>query len=87
MVTTIQKWGNGNGVRIPKSILDELHLSTHDQVDMQVTGDCLTITKVKHHHKTYEERMSAFYGVPMEQIERIQQDEVDSGSAMGEEIW
>ena len=39
-------------------------------------------------HRTLEERLSAFYGKPIEQIERDETDEeVDWGSPVGEEYW
>lgn len=34
MSTTIQKWGNSQGIRIPKSILDILHWKEDEEVEL-----------------------------------------------------
>lgn len=41
----------------------------------------------EHRHKTLEERLTAFYGVPVEQLERTEQPEYDWGGEAGEEEW
>ena len=87
MVGTIQKWGNSNGLRFPKPVLDALGLSTNDQVEIEVVGDSLTIRKAAHKHKTYEQRMIEFYGMPMDKIEQVQQEEIDCGTPVGDEVW
>jgi antitoxin MazE len=87
MVGTIQKWGNSNGLRFPKSIMDALGLSTNDQVELEIVGDNLTIRKAAAKHKTYEQRMTEFYGMPISKIEQIQQEEIDCGAPMGDEVW
>ena len=38
MTVTIQKWGNSQGIRIPKYILDELTWSENETVDLTVEG-------------------------------------------------
>ena len=38
-------------------------------------------------HKTLEERLTAFYGKPIEQIGRIPSEEMEWGKAEGSEAW
>lgn len=88
MYTTIQKWGNSQGIRLPKVLLEALSIQENDRVELLQTEDTITIRKAPPAgHKTLEERLIAFYGKPVEKIERLQTPEVDWGKAEGDEIW
>lgn len=88
MYATIQKWGNSHGLRIPKTLLDALSIRENDRVELTQTGDGITIKKaVAAPHRTLEERLTAFYGKPLEEIGRIQGEEIDWGKAEGSEAW
>ena len=71
MYATIQKWGNSQGLRIPKALLDAVGLKEHDRVELV----------------QMEERLTAFYGKPIDQIDRIEAEELDWGKAEGSEAW
>lgn len=88
MYATIQKWGNSNGLRIPKALLEALGIRENDRVELTQANDTITIRKAAAApHKTLEERLTAFYGKPVEEIDRIQNEEIDWGSAEGSEVW
>jgi len=88
MYATIQKWGNSHGLRIPKTLLDALSIRENDRVELIQTGDGITIKKaVAAPHRTLEERLTAFYGKSLEEIGRIQSEEIDWGKAEGSEAW
>lgn len=88
MYATIQKWGNSHGLRLPKSLLDAIGVQTNDRVELIQTGDTVTIKKVvAQTHRTLEERLTAFYGKPIEEIQRISDGEAEWGKAQGDEIW
>jgi antitoxin MazE len=88
MYATIQKWGNSNALRIPKVLLDALSIRENDRVELTQNGEAITIKKVATvPHKTLEERLTAFYGKPVEEIGRIQSEEIDWGNAEGREVW
>ena len=71
MYATVQRWGNSQGIRIPKALLESLGIRENDRVELTQTGDSITLRKaVSVPHKTLEERLTAFYGVPVEQLER-----------------
>lgn len=47
MTTTIQKWGNSQGVRIPKILLDSINWSENEEVSINIEEDKLVIEKAK----------------------------------------
>lgn len=88
MYATIQKWGNSNGLRVPKVLLDAIGLKENDRVELIQNNDSIMIKKASPaQHKTLEERLTSFYGKPVEQLERIQSEEIDWGKSEGREIW
>lgn len=48
MLTTISKWGNSLGVRIPKNILIASGIREQDDVMISVDGNRIIITKAMH---------------------------------------
>lgn len=88
MYATVQKWGNSQGLRIPKALLEALGIRENDRVELTQAGDTITVRKaISTPHKTLEERLTAFYGVPVEQLSRIENHELDYGNPEGNEIW
>lgn len=59
MYTTIQKWGNSQAVRIPKAVLETLHLHENDAVEIKVQDGNLVIVPVKK-HRTMQERIAEY---------------------------
>lgn len=80
MTTTIQKWGNSQGVRIPKILLDTVKWSDNEQIMIVVDDGKLIIEKAKNKRKNIKELFADFKG----EYEPI---EVDWGNPEGEEIW
>ncbi len=88
MYATVQKWGNSQGLRIPKALLEALGLRENDRVELTQNGDTITVRKAATMpHKTLEERLTAFYGVPIEQGPRTESHELDWGRPEGGEVW
>lgn len=86
--TKIQKWGNSQGLRIPKSLLDSIGLQENDNVQLIQAEDGIQIRKAAPARSSLEERLTAFYGKPVEEIGRIEGDhEYDWGEARGAEQW
>jgi len=81
MNAIIQKWGNSQGIRIPKSILETALFKPNDTVDIIAEDNKIIIKKVVHKkHITLEERLKDFNG-------EYTFEEVDWGKPMGNEIW
>ena len=77
--TTIQKWGNSHGIRIPKQLLEALDLRESDKVEIERQQDAIVIRKAGIRHRTLEERLAGFEG-PYEFTEW------DTGTPVGNEV-
>ena len=80
MTTTIQKWGNSQGVRIPKVLLDSVKWSDNEQITIVVDNGKLIIEKAKTKRKNIKELFADYKG-------DYKPIEVDWGDPEGEEIW
>ena len=89
MYATIQRWGNSQGLRIPKTLLDAIGLRENDRVELIQAEDSIQIKKpATAQHRSLEERLTAFYGKGIDEIGRIETEpEVDWGKPEGAEIW
>lgn len=79
MTIKIQKWGNSQGIRIPKVILDELNISEKDELEIKVEDNKILIEKIEQ-RKNIKELFHGFDG-------EYKSVDVDWGDAVGEEIW
>ena len=81
MTTTIQKWGNSQGVRIPKILLDSINWSENEEVSINIEEDKLVIEKAKtQNRKNIKELFKDYKG-------EYKHKEIDWGEPEGEEIW
>ena len=82
MVTRVQKWGNSQGLRLAKQVLEDAHISVGDDVDVTVRDGAITIAPIKRVRGKRSLR---------ELVSRIPKDyeagEVDWGNAIGREVW
>jgi antitoxin MazE len=63
LTATITKWGNSQGIRLPKTILEAINWTPNDTVEIVQENNCLIISKaVCKKHKTTAERLSDFAG-------------------------
>ena len=62
MRTTIVKWGNSQGIRLPKAFLQNIQLAENDPVEVLLEEDKIIIKKIKTSaHKTIQQRLDDFY--------------------------
>ena len=47
MPTKIQRWGNSQGVRVPKDVLAEARLEVGDVVDVRAVDGAIVVTKLR----------------------------------------
>jgi len=94
MTTTIQKWGNSQGIRLPKFVLEQLGFSENEEVELIVREEDVLIKKATEikKHKTLEQRLVDFYGKDIDTILKehandYQATEIDWGKPMGDELW
>lgn len=81
MQTTIQKWGNSQGIRIPKGFLDALGMMENDLVELSRVDDNIVISKVKEKKElTLDDIFKDYDG-------EYVAEEFDWGSPSGKEVW
>lgn len=74
----IRPWGNSQGIRIPKSILEKLNIGISDTLQLDVKDNEIILKKA-FKHKTFEERVEEYNG-------EISVYDFDWGQPMGKEI-
>ena len=79
MLSTIQKWGNSQGIRIPKVILDSVQWKENEEVALTAENGKIIIEKAKK-RKTIVELFEGYKG-------DYQPEEIDWGSPRGDEVW
>jgi antitoxin MazE len=79
MLAKVQKWGNSQGLRLPKHVLEASDIALGDQVEITVQADQIVITKAKRRFELAElvARMPKGY----------QAEEVSLGPPVGKEAW
>ena len=79
MITKLQQWGNSQGIRIPKVILDEVKWNKDEDVVIVVCDEKLIIEKAKKKKNIKE----IFEGYEEDYIP----EEIDWGKKEGKERW
>ena len=80
MQAQIKTWGNSQGIRIPKEVLQEASFSVDDVLDVKVSNGMIMLVK-PYRHRTLEERAAEYGG-------KLKLDgEFDWGEPVGREIW
>ena len=79
MNITLQKWGNSQGIRIPKVILDAMNWSENEPLVISAESDRLVIEKAQK-RKNIVELFASFDG-------GYTPEEIDWGEPRGNEIW
>lgn len=81
MTTTIVKWGNSQGVRIPKPLLENIGLAENDAVELVLEQDRIVIKKADTKKRlTLAELFEGYTCAYAPQ-------EVDWGEPRGKEAW
>ena len=80
MKTRIQKWGNSLALRIPKSFAQEIHLEQGTMVEVSLQEGTLRVTPFAYPPITLESLLQQVTPQNLHQ-------EVDTGPAVGVEVW
>lgn len=78
--TTIQKWGNSLGIRIPREIAHETHMREGSVISLSVEGGTLMLKHSKKPTYTLSHMLKNF-------DKKTQHDLVEWGPARGSEVW
>ena len=80
MDARLQKWGNSDGVRIPKAFLQSLNLKTNDKIIIEQVDDKIVISKSTKDKISLKELFDEYHGKNMAK-------EFEWDDARGREIW
>jgi len=80
MLTKVQKWGNSLALRIPKAFALDAQLENDSFVEINIIEGQIVITPVVAPSWTLEELLA---GINKNNLH----NEVDTGFAMGNEVW
>ena len=79
-VSKIQKWGNSQGIRIPKKMLETLDLKVNDSISIEEGENCLKIKKV-------EEKLSNIEKLFLNYEDEYEKIDLDWDNEVGKEVW
>lgn len=80
MVTKVQKWGNSQGLRLPKHILEMARIDVGDEVEVVVREDEITVRKPSRKKYNLRELVSRM-------PRGVRGGEEGFGGPVGEEEW
>ena len=80
MLTQVQRWGNSLAIRIPKPLAVEAGLEQGNPVEISLVDGKLALTPVTRPRVTLEHLLAQ---VTEQNLHR----EVDTGPAVGNEVW
>ncbi len=91
-VATLSKWGNSQGILIPKSVCEALGLSVGDKMELRMDAPSLVLTPQRKYCRsrkvTIDELFEGWegdYEPPSDWPTRA--SEVDWGEPRGKELW
>jgi antitoxin MazE len=80
MLTRVKKWGNSLAIRIPKPLANEVGLEQDTPVEVSLADGKLVVMPVHQPALSLEQLLA---GVTEDNLHR----EVDTGPAVGHEVW
>ncbi|AFY50992.1 growth regulator [Nostoc sp. PCC 7524] len=80
MAATVAKWGNSLAIRIPQNLAKEIHLTEGVEVELAVIDGSLVIKPKTRKRYSLDELIDA---ITPENVH----GEIDSGIAVGNEVW
>ena len=82
MVTKVQKWGNSQGLRVPKDVLEQAQIGVGDDVQVSVLAGRIIVepvTKIRGRYKL----KALVAKIP----KGYRAAEVEWGAPVGKEVW
>lgn len=82
MITKIQKWGNSQGLRLPRNLLADISADVGDEVDIVAQDGALIITPVRRVRGGHQLR-DLVRRIP----KKVPTGELEWGPPRGREVW
>ncbi len=83
MVTKVQKWGNSQGLRLAKQVLEETQISIGDPVDVSTRDGVIVITPIRRNVRGGLSLQELVSRIP----KNYRPQEVEWGEPVGREAW
>ena len=83
MVTKVQKWGNSQGLRLAKQVLEETHISIGDPVDVSTRDGVIVIAPIRRSVRGGLSLQKLVFRIP----KNYKPQEVEWGEPVGSEAW
>jgi len=80
MVSKVQKWGDGQGLKLPQEVLDRAHMAVGDSLEVLVGDGEIVLKKITKPKYDLAELVAR---IP----KGFRPEEVDSGPPVGREDW
>ncbi|MDR1703536.1 MAG: AbrB/MazE/SpoVT family DNA-binding domain-containing protein [Clostridiales bacterium] len=80
MTATIQRWGNSQGIRLPKVLLEDLGMREGEEVNISAQDGMIIIRSTAGKRQTIQELFAGYEG-------DYKPDEIYWGKPKGREIW
>ena len=82
MVARVQKWGNSQGLRFTKTLLDEARMNVGDEVNVSVRKGRIIVEPVAKVRGRYDLK-----ALVSKMPQKYQSEEQDWGPPVGKEVW
>ncbi len=82
MTTTIQKWGNSQGLRLAKSLLEEAHIRIGEEVEVLVKGGKIVVQP-----RSRQKRRIRIEDLVARMPRGTRPREESFGKPQGKEVW
>lgn len=84
MTTTIQKWGNSQGIRIPKYLLNEISWNIDEVLNIEIKDDTIVLKR----HINVADYPEINLAKMFEEYQgELPNSEYEWGAPQGEEVW
>lgn len=83
---TLTKWGNGQGIRIPQTIVKMLNIGIGDQLEMEVKDNTIVLTPYKSKKTTLESLFESYDGPSYQELFGDEMKDWDMMEPVGLEI-
>ncbi|MEH2245996.1 AbrB/MazE/SpoVT family DNA-binding domain-containing protein [Nostoc sp.] len=80
MTTVVTKWGNSLAIRLPKALAEQVNVKEGTDITFSVSGNSIVITPQQRKKYTLDELLE---GMTPDNFH----PEIDTGSAVGNEVW
>ena len=87
ITTKISAWGNGYGIRLPKSFVKQIAISPDNALEVCVKADSSILIKPKTKRKVLSKE---YFRKALKNMKRISPEdmhELDWGKPVGKEVW